>query len=276
MTLQIVDIAYVSPSQLSTLTTCERRWWHQYVMGVRSPGTEATAMGHGFATALETGSQDAGLVDYHEARPQPDDWTDPDVDLRHRAVAAATIRHAFNGYVSRWPDENTTREVTYLVDIEDVDRVLQVRIDGVTPTHLIEDKLRAGSSLRSEDITNEVMQGRQLTAEVYAHWRKTGEIVPVHLRCMKKCDPRKWRNVQLDEIEGVIGDHFAGDNVFNEYVATRTLSQLKTFETELKDAITRVGMLDFDDRPRGVRNTSMCHAYGRPCPALDECQGRAG
>ena len=233
-------------------------------------------MGHGFATALETGSIGAGLDDYRNERPQPDDWTDPEVDLRHVTVAIETIKAAYAGYTERWPDFDTTREVTYLVDVDDVHRILQVRIDGVTPTHLIEDKLRAGSSLRSDDITNEVMQGRQLTAEVYAHWRKTGEIVPVHLRCMKKCDPRKWRNVPLDEIEGVIGEHFAGDNVFNEYVATRTLDQLKAFEVELKDAITRVGMLDFDDRPRGVRNTSACHLYGRPCPALSECQGRAG
>lgn len=276
MTLQIVDIPYVSPSALSTLTTCERQWWWSYVMGRKSPPTEATAMGHGFATALEHGDLGRGIEDYYAVRPQPDDWTDPEVDARHAEAARATIKHAYRGYTTRWPDADTTREVTYLVDVEDCERVLQVRVDGVTPTHLIEDKLRAGSSLRSDDITNEVMQGRQLTAEVYAHWRKTGEIVPVHLRCMKKCDPRKWRTIPQAEIDAVIGEHFEAPGAFNEYIATRTYEQLKTFETELKDAITRVGMLDFDDRPRGVRNTSACHLYGRPCPALSECQGRAG
>ena len=107
-------------------------------------------------------------------------------------------------------------------------------------------------------------------------WRKAGVTLPAHLRTTKKCDPRKWRTIPQPEIDAVIGEHFSNDAVFSEFIAERTQDQLEAFEVELRDAIERIERLDFEDRPRGVRNTAACNLYGRPCPAIDECQGRAG
>lgn len=272
MSLVLTDIKYVSPSQLGTLGLCPRRWWWRYVAGLRSEGTEATAMGGGFATALEFGDVERGIAEYHERRPQPDDWTDPAVDARHIAVADATIRAAFEGYLSRWPDEGVEREVTYLTDL-DQPRILQARLDGVAPTCIIEDKLRSGTSMRSDAIENEVRQGRQLTAEAYSVWRATGELLPVHLRCVKKTDPRKWRSADPAEIPAIIGDHFAGDGVFHEFIATRTVEDFKRFEDEAAQMIALIESMDDEDRPLGHRNLDACHAYGRPCEALARCQG---
>lgn len=272
MTLVVNDVLYISPSAMSTLTLCERRWWHSYVQGMKDGSTEATATGHGFAAALEFGDYKRGLKDYLEARPQPDGWTDPDADARAIMAATWTIYHAYEGYTARWPDVDVQREVTYLTNIG-ADRLLQVRVDGVAPTHLIEDKLRSGSSMRAADIENEVRQGRQLTAEVYSHYRKTGELLPVHLRCMKKCDPRKWKTAPLDEVPGIIAAHFEQESSFREFVVTKTDEDMKNLERELRDAVDRVRLLDYEDYPRGLRNTGACHAFGRPCPALHICQG---
>ena len=65
---------------------------------------------------------------------------------------------AFEGYQLRWPDVDVTREITYLTDFPSFPnetRMLQVRVDGVAPDHLIEDKLRSGTAMRAEALENE-------------------------------------------------------------------------------------------------------------------------
>jgi hypothetical protein len=153
---------------------------------------------------------------------------------------------------------------------------LQVRIDGVGDGYLIEDKLRSASSMRADAIENECRQGRQITAEVYGHWRTTGDILPVKLRCTKKCDPRKLRKLETEaEVEAVLYEHFTTDGAFNEWTCTRTREQLLEFEAEFAALAVRAEALLASDTPIGARNTSSCHMYGRTCPALAMCQGLA-
>lgn len=271
----LTGIAHLSPSGSGTLVECERRYWWRYAQGLgRDERSEPMATGGGLAAALEHGSLDAGLADYAERRPVADGWTDPIADERARWIAEATIRHAYAGYLTRWPDDEVEREVTHFVRLPNVDRVLQVRIDGVAPSHLCEDKLRSGSSLRAEAIENETRQGRQLSAEIYAHWRKTDEIVPAHLRCVKKIDPRKVKTAEsADEVETAIAAHFATEGVFNEWVCTRTRDQLLAFEAEFAALAVRAEALLQSQEPIGARNTGACHSYGRACPAIVICQG---
>lgn len=274
MSFQLIDIDYISPSQANTLIGCERKWWHKYVGGMKEPSTEPLAMGGGFATALEEGSLKAGLTEYMDRRPPCDEWMDPTVYERQEWIGRCTITHAVAGYTLRWPDTDVQREVTYLVNLPYTDRKLQVRVDGVAPQHLIEDKLRSGSAMRGDLIENEVRQGLQLTAEVYVRWRQTGDIVPVHLRCMKKCDPRKLKDCQsYEEVNEVVAAHFEKESSFQEFIATRSRDQLEEFERDIAGLCQRIEALDFEDTPRGSKNTSNCMAYGRACPALNLCQG---
>jgi hypothetical protein len=276
MTLRTAGISYLSPSQAATLTQCERRWWWER-QGLKDAPTEAMAMGTGLATALEHTSLERGLLAYQDARPDIDLFIDPEIRSRDSLVARATIREAYDGYVTRWDAPGAQREVTYVVDLDprETSRLLQVRIDGVTPTHLIEDKLRSGSSVRAEDLENEVRQGRQLTAEIYVHHRVTGDLLPVRLRCVKKIDPRKVKHLRLaEDIDATIGEHFTADNVFQEFEATRTLEQLEQFEDEMVNMALRADDL-MGPGPNGQRNTRACHMFGRACPALAHCQGLA-
>lgn len=73
----LVNVPYLSPSQSSTLTLCERRWWHK-IGGMKEEPTEALAMGGGLAEAHEFGIE-RGIEEYHARRPIPDPvFTSPD------------------------------------------------------------------------------------------------------------------------------------------------------------------------------------------------------
>ena len=278
MSLRLSGIDHLSPSGASTLDLCERRYWWQYKHGLRDGPSEATAMGHGLAAALEFSSLDRGIADYYEARPQADGWTDPVMYEREAWAATATITEAYHGYLSRYLEPATmVREQTYLVAVPGENRVVQARVDGCVPgQYLVEDKLRSASSMRADALENEVLQGRQLTAEIWAHWRCTGELLPVAFRVTKKCDPRKWKKLETRaEVESVIWGHFGGDGVFNQFDVTRTEAQLLAFEQEFADDLRRADQLLASTTPAGRRSEKSCHMYGRTCPALAVCQGLA-
>lgn len=282
MTVLLHGVDHLSPSGASTLIDCQRKFWWTYKHGLgRDERTEPLAMGGGLAAALEFSDLDKGLAEYHERRPIADGWTDPEADERAIWIAEATIREAYAGYLQRYPEENLVREVTYLIALPGQSRVIQARVDGCRyGEFLVEDKLRSASSMRADALENEVRQGRQLTAEVYAHWKATGELLPVKFRVTKKIDPRKVkptrdRIITKDFVEAAIAEHFASDGVFNEFDVTRTEQQLLDFETEFAGLVASADALLASDTPSGARNEKACNAYGRVCPALSACQGFA-
>jgi hypothetical protein len=274
--VHIAGLEHLSPSGASVLVDCERKYWHNYAEGLgRDERSEPLAMGGGLAEALEFGLE-CGLAEYRERRPVGDDgWTDPVAYERDGWIGEATITLALDGYRMRYPGP-VEREVTHFCALPGTTRLLQVRIDGVALGHLVEDKLRSGRSMTAETLENEVLQGRQISAELYGHWRATGEILPLHLRCTKKCDPRKLKKLETQaEVEAVLAEHFANDGVFVELIATRTVKQLLEFETEFAALAIRAEALLESDTPTGARNPSSCHMYGRTCPALRFCTGLA-
>jgi PD-(D/E)XK nuclease superfamily len=276
MSLRLAGVNHLSPSGASALIECPRRYWWRYKHGLgKDERSEAMAMGHGLAAALEFSDLQRGIADYHAARPQADGWTDPAMYEREGWAAEATITEAFTGYNARYSDPGIVREQTYLVRLPFKGRIIQARVDGCVPGHyLVEDKLRSASSMRPNALENEVRQGRQLTAEIYAHWRCTGEHLPVRFRVTKKCDPRKWKRLETHaEVINVICGHFATDGVFNEYTVVRTEQQLAEFEEEFRGLITQADDVLGSHSPAGARNEKACHAYGRVCPALAACQG---
>lgn len=277
--MKLVGVDYLSPSAAAKLTQCQRRWWWHYIGGLREGSTEALAMGGGFAHALEFDSVEAGITEYHARRAPSDILDDPARRNLEAWVAEATIREAFVGYQFRYADADRAnrleREVTHIVDMPGAARLLQVRNDGVGDLYLVEDKLRSGSAMQPAKLENEVRQGRQLTAEIYAVWRDTGELRPVQLRCVKKCDPRKWKSLtDRDEVEAVIRDHFQSEAAFVVLEATRTLEQVKEFEREFAYLATLADALAESGEPTGARNDGACFDYGRVCPALAHCQGQ--
>ena len=269
-------IPYLSPSQMAKFTSCERAWWFSR-HGLREGTSEPLAMGGGFAAALEYVSLGRGLTEYGLRRPDPDGWTDEEMDVRAFTIGESIITHAFAGYTSRWPDPvDCVREETYLLNMPYAEGHLQVRVDGVVPGHhLIEDKLRGGTAMRGDAIENEVRQGRQLTAEAYAHWRVTGDLLPVHLRCVRKPDPRPLKTCELDEIDGIVEAHFEKEIAFQEFVASRTVDQLREFEGEFGDLDRRAAGIGSSSVPAGAKNEQSCHLYGRACPAIGYCQSMA-
>lgn len=278
MSLRLAGIDHLSPTAASTLIECERRYWWRYARKLgRNERTEALAMGDGLAHALEHGDLAAGIRRYHEARPQFETLTDPVVFEREAWIAEATIREAYNGYVTRYPaPAGFEREVTYLCSLPGVERKALVRVDGVMAgQYLVEDKLRSGSSMREDAIENERLQGDQLTAEIYVHWRATGDLLPVKFRCTKKIDPRKVKKLETRaEVDEVMAEHFAGD-VFKEWDVERTVAQLEQFEVEFADLAQDASLVLSAEGPGpvGNRNTKACHMFGRTCPALPHCQG---
>jgi len=279
--LRIKGLAYLSPSQVAKLNLCERRWWWER-NGLREGNSEPTAMGTGLATALEFGDLASGIRAYHAERPQPDSWTDPEEDARLIVIAENSIRFAHEGYVLRWPDPpGAEREETSLVDIPGGNGTfLQVRTDLVVRgSHLSEDKFRSGRSMQPEKLEHEARMGVQTGAEIYVHWRVHDELLPVHLRCVKKIDPRKIKGpvdkrVPVDEIPGILEEHFTGpksDSVFQEYTGTRTVHELRALERELAGASETAARLKASVEPAGRRNLESCTAFGRTCPALEKC-----
>lgn len=268
-----LGLRYLSPSGAGLLIRCPRRWWWSYVGGVKDGPTEATAMGSGFAEALEAGDLAAGIAAYRLHRPQLDPLLgDPEADELARQQAEAIITHAFRGYVQRWPDPvGTRREVTFILDMPDASRHLLVRADGVTDLFGIEDKLRSGAAMRAEAVANEAAQGLQLTAEAYCMWRESGQIRPVQLRCVKKPDPRKLRNNEAWGLE--VRAHFERDDAYQEWTAHRTREQLESFEREFVRLSALADSVEVGSEPSGWRNLEVCHSFGRSCPALGHCQG---
>ena len=306
--LYLDGIKHVSPSQLSKLRECEQRWFNTTILKEREPGTEATAMGAGFAVALETDNVSAGILEYHASRPAPDSFTDEEADARLRVIAVETIRAAFLLYRERFVDPTTLeREATFVTRLplhgRDEPWTMQVRLDGfLKKQYVVEDKLRSGSSLQPEKVENEVRQGEQITAEIWSVWKKTGHLVPVKLRCLRKPDQRKIKTVDTADLPEFIAEQFARDNAVEEYECVRTEDQLRAFEKRLVQQAIRVEALtpgperihgaaevgglaagSLIDRgllvpivKRGAvptRNTDACHSYGRACPFLARCQG---
>lgn len=273
-----VAINYVSPTQISTLLTCERKYELKYVTGLREPGSEATATGGGFAHALEFDDVEAGISEYLKRRPDVSIFDDEDERENERLVAVSTIRWAFEGYRKRHglEDRHTRvrREETYVVDLPG-GGVLLTRIDGVGDRYLVEDKLRSGSSLTEELVTAERERGHQLTAEVYAHWRRTGAALPVRLRCVRKPDRRKTKALKLDAaaIDAHVREWFAtSDKAFAEYEVWRPVERLETFGREAAQVFARRQELQDGIRP-AVRSPHACVQYGKMCAFASDCYG---
>lgn len=297
--LYLDGIKHVSPSQLSKFRECEQRWYHTHVDKEREPGTEATAMGAGFAVALEVDSYVAGINEYNANRPAPDSFTDPEADERLKRIAHLTIRAAFVAYNNRFDDDLMEREATFVTRLplhgRDEPWTMQVRLDGyLRGQYIVEDKLRSGSSLQPEKIENEVRQGEQITAEVWSVWKKSGDIIPVKLRCLRKPDQRKIKTVATEDLPAFIAEQFERDNAVEEYECVRTEEQLVAFEKRLVQQAIRIEALTPQPEPVAMakalevvsgfspmlkplavptRNTDACHNYGRSCPFLARCQG---
>lgn len=277
----VLALDSLSPTAIGRLQSCEQRYAFRYVDGEREPGTEQTATGIGFAEAVAS-SLVAGRYAYEDARPPVDPvWDDADLRENERMVARATIEHAYRGYMNRYSAAdslaNVEREVEYIVQALPGKRgeptpILYVRADGAGDQYLVEDKLRSGSSLSADAIEQECRRGHQLTAEAYVHWRKTGELLPIRFRLIRKPDRRKTKALGTDweAIYHTVGEHFAtNERAFDEREVTRTVEDMHRFERELRRLwLTRADLMA---GKQPVRNPSACFSYGCVCPFADRC-----
>ena len=99
------ELNYVSPSAIKTFLDCPRKWWMTYVLGLRSPATEANIFGsdlHADVEEYELGLKDApdselGRIALHEGYlPRPGDGWEIEVETG-REPALAGVR--LLGYV---------------------------------------------------------------------------------------------------------------------------------------------------------------------------------
>jgi hypothetical protein len=280
--MTVLALDYLSPTAIGRLLTCEQRFTYQYVDREREPGTEQTATGIGFAEAVETGQDHRGFTAYRDTRPPVDElWDDTDLRANESYLAHSVIRHASRCYNERYAEVDmfaeVKREVEYIVQATPGKRgeptpILYVRADGAGPQYLVEDKLRSGSSLGADTIAQECARGHQLTAEVYVHWRKTGDLLPVKFRLIRKPDRRKTKAFGLDAaaMDEFVADWFQNsEKAFDEREVTRTLDDMHRFEAELRRLWTQRADLLAGKTP--VRNPSSCFSYGRVCPFADRC-----
>jgi hypothetical protein len=280
--MTVLALDYLSPTAVSRLLACEQRYTFQYLDGLREDGSEATATGIAFAEALEVFDHARALKAYEGARPPVDPiWDDADLRENERLLAYAIIKHAPHGYRERYREADiragVKREVEYIVQAlpgkkGEPTPILYVRADGAGPTHLVEDKLRSGSSLGTDAIEQECLRGFQLTAEVYVHWRKTGELLPVKFRLVRKPNRTKTKAMHLDNaaIDEYVRDHFENnERAYDEREVTRTVEEMHRFEAELRRLWLRRADLLGGKQP--VRNPSSCFSYGRVCPFAERC-----
>lgn len=272
----VIDLSYLSPTSIGTQLDCEQKLFFRYVKGMREPSSEATATGHGLATALERDSLGDGLAAYDIARPPVDAvWDDADLRANERLVAQSTIVHAFNAYRDRfgYADQlaGVKRECTYITQTQANARLL-ARLDGVGSTYIVEDKLRSGSSLGAERIELEVVNSHQLTGEIYVVWKRTGVLLPLRFRLVKKPNRTKTKAMKLDRdaIDAFVMEHFANEGSIVEREVTRTLTDMHRFEHELNELWTRRHEIEFCDR-RPVRNPGACFNHGRVCSFAEAC-----
>lgn len=281
--LRLVGIDHLSPSGANTLMSCERQFVARYGPETfNDPPTEATAIGGGFAHALEFGSLEQGLAEYQRRRPVVDPvFSDEVAAERNAEKARAIITHAYHAYMERWgaDEPNVEREVASIVTLPGCRRVLQVRVDGFNKAggFLVEDKLRSASTLQKDKLENEIQQGKQLSAEIYAHWRKTGDIIPIDFRNLRKPDPRtlngpKDNPVPLEDIDGIVAAHFQKEVAIQPHWVRRTLDELMLWEGEMVELAQKAERL-LAGNQKPIRNPDACHAYGRECPLLGQCQG---
>lgn len=282
---RITGLAYVSPSRLSTLQGCERRFHYQYVEGHREGGSEATSLGAAFAVGLETHNPERMIQEYRELRPE-DPFTDPEDFKRLGEAHECMLRIAFGEYADRFGLAEV-REVTYLTQIysgepdeytvyENI--FLQCRVDGLEDAEdaLIEDKLRSGTAMRPEALQMEVRAGFQLSAEIWSHKMATGKHLPIHFRCLRKPNPRDLRTaIKAGTYKEFLEGHFQLEKTYQTFEVTRTESQLKDFERELRTlagrAIAKTDRGGTPDPADSPRNTGHCFSYGRACPFIDRC-----
>ena len=280
--MSVLALDYVSPTSIGRLLACEERFAFQYLHGEREPGTEQTATGIGFAETLEHGRPATGIEAYEATRPPVDElWDDADLRENERLLAHSVIRHASLAYERRYFDADQAagveREVEFIVQATPGKRgeptpILYVRADGAGPQYMVEDKLRSGSSLGTDAIAQECARGHQLTAEVYVNWRKTGELLPVKFRLIRKPNRTKTKALKLDAeaMDAYVADWFeTAENAFDEREVTRTLDDMHRFEAELRRLWTQRADLLAGKTP--VRNPSSCFSYGRVCPFADRC-----
>jgi hypothetical protein len=277
----VLALDYLSPTAIGRLQACEQRYVFQYVQGLREPGSEATATGIGFAEALEHGSFD-GCEAYGKTRPPVDElWDDADLRENESLLAQAVITWGAEAYQRRYLSADQAsgvkREVEFIVQTTPGKKgeptpILYVRADGAGREYLVEDKVRSGSSLGTDAIEQECQRGHQLTAEVYVHWRKTGELLPVHFRLVRKPDRRKTKAFGLDAqaMSEFVMDWFDNnERAFDERIVTRTLDDMHRFERELRRLWVQRSDLLSGKQP--VRNPSACFSYGRVCPFAERC-----
>lgn len=280
--MTVLALDYLSPTAIGRLLSCEERFRFQYVDKEREPGTEQTATGIGFAEAVEHNDLGRALAVYEDCRPPVDAlWDDADVRENERLLARAVIDHAARSYNERYYEADTfcevKREVEFIVQAAPGKRgeptpILYVRADGAGTQYLVEDKLRSGSSLGTDAIAQECARGHQLTAEVYVNWRKTGELLPVKFRLIRKPDRRKTKAFGLDveAMDAFVADWFQNsEKAYDEREVTRTLEDMHRFEAELRRLWTQRADLLAGKTP--VRNPSSCFSYGRVCPFADRC-----
>lgn len=276
----------LSHSRLGVFLSCQEKFnWHyehRLEPAVKKP---ALTMGSAFAHALETGDPQAGFNQVIEERDalllehSGDPWI-VIPSLESAEIDATIVLATAGAYLKRYGTQDVRREVTFRARIRNPQTGaysrtfdVQARVDGLTPTGLVEDKLVG----RIDHVTErKLILDRQVTLGCYMAWRCEGlDIHDVLYRMTKKPAIKRTQKETHDEYLARIVSDYAErpDFYLQEFRLERTPEDFLRLEHELWQWCSQIR----EARHAGVfpRNTASCSEYGG-CKFLGLCTREPG
>lgn len=281
---------HLSHSGLSTLLSCEQRWYWHYEQRL-DPAVRPVSLSTGgaFAEAIAAGDPDHAwaLIMREHADAETVNAGNPWVSVPSRQdaeITAQTAREAARAYITRY-GAHETREHEMRTRIRNPrtgagSRTFDLlcRVDGLdldTRT-LIEDKLVAQIPRKEGEMDRRLRVDRQVSIGCYATWRTTGvEIETVKYRMTLKPAIRRRQGESHDGYLVRIAAEYATrpDHYLAEFECHRTSDDFLRLELELWRWSEQLRSARAD----GVfpRNTGACIDYGG-CRFLPLCSGEPG
>lgn len=235
----------LSHTRIGLFLACEQKYAWSYerdlIPAVAKP---SLTIGSAFAHALETGSPQAGhdMVTEEADALHEEYGSNPWLVLpsdRDTAEAAVTVRAASRAYLALYGVQAVRREVTLRARIRNpqtgrpsVTFDVQARVDGVTGTDLIEDKLVGQIQQATE---RRLMLDRQVTLGCYLLWRCEGlDVQTVRYRMTRKPAIRMTQKESHDEYLTRLDAYYdERPECLVEFELTRTREDFLRLEHEL-------------------------------------------
>jgi hypothetical protein len=276
----------LSHTRLGVFLACNQKYsWnyeHDLVPAVKKP---SLTMGAAFAHALECGQPQAGydMVIEEQLALTLEYGSNPWVvapDEKDALTSATIVRAASGAYLKRYGAQDLRREVTLRARIRNPETGkpsrtfdVQARVDGVTGSHLVEDKFVGQIQPATE---RKLLLDRQVTLGCYLLWRcERLDVTAVKYRMTKKpAIKQTQKETHGDYLARVEADYVERPDFYlQEFELTRTREDFLRLEHELWTWCEQIRAARRD--AVWPRNVAACSDFGG-CPYLALCTREPG